>query len=254
MPQWRNPFLGEIRMVSFELPQRGEASCNGQVLEINQNQALFSLLGTTYGGNGRPTSPCPTCGAGSPSTSAPASPPGQAAGESHTHLTTREMPAHTHPRQACANARRPRRPVGAPGGSAGAASAAATTATAMRARPSRAADGRQPGAREPAAPPCNQLHHRPVWDLPHPKLIPQRRKGTKTWAEQFVAEIRIFACQLRADGLGAVQRPAAADHPEHGPLLVARHLPTGATARAPSACLTCRAPPPSIRTPEGGRA
>jgi len=49
------PFLSEIRMVSFNFPPKGWALCNGQLLPINQNQALFSLLGTTYGGNGQTT-------------------------------------------------------------------------------------------------------------------------------------------------------------------------------------------------------
>ncbi len=47
------PFLSEIRIVSFSFPPRGWALCNGQLLPINQNQALFSLLGTTFGGDGR---------------------------------------------------------------------------------------------------------------------------------------------------------------------------------------------------------
>jgi len=47
------PFLSEIRMMSFGFPPKGWALCNGQLLPINQNQALFSLLGTTYGGDGR---------------------------------------------------------------------------------------------------------------------------------------------------------------------------------------------------------
>ena len=46
------PFIAEIRLFSFNFPPRGWALCNGQLLPINQNQALFSLLGTTYGGNG----------------------------------------------------------------------------------------------------------------------------------------------------------------------------------------------------------
>ena len=46
------PFLGEIRMFSFNFPPKGWALCNGQLLAINQNQALFAILGTTYGGNG----------------------------------------------------------------------------------------------------------------------------------------------------------------------------------------------------------
>jgi microcystin-dependent protein len=47
------PFLSEIRMMSFGFPPKGWALCDGQLLPINQNQALFSLLGTTYGGDGR---------------------------------------------------------------------------------------------------------------------------------------------------------------------------------------------------------
>ena len=49
------PFLGEIRWVSFNFAPKGWALCNGQLLPINQNQALFSLLGTTFGGNGQTT-------------------------------------------------------------------------------------------------------------------------------------------------------------------------------------------------------
>src|ERR1041384_1302425 len=49
------PFLSEIKIVSFNFPPKGWALCDGQTLPINQNQALFSLLGTTYGGNGQTT-------------------------------------------------------------------------------------------------------------------------------------------------------------------------------------------------------
>ncbi len=49
------PFLSEIKLMSFNFPPKGWAFCNGQLLPINQNQALFSLLGTTYGGNGQTT-------------------------------------------------------------------------------------------------------------------------------------------------------------------------------------------------------
>ena len=48
-----DPFLAEIRVMSFNFPPKGWAFCNGQLMAINQNQALFSLLGTTYGGDGR---------------------------------------------------------------------------------------------------------------------------------------------------------------------------------------------------------
>ena len=49
------PFLGELRIFSFNFAPKGWALCNGQFLPINQNQALFALLGTTYGGNGQTT-------------------------------------------------------------------------------------------------------------------------------------------------------------------------------------------------------
>jgi microcystin-dependent protein len=47
------PYIGEIRMVAFNFAPKGWAACNGQTMPINQNQRLFSLLGTTYGGDGR---------------------------------------------------------------------------------------------------------------------------------------------------------------------------------------------------------
>ena len=49
------PFIGEIRLMSFVFPPKGWALCNGQLLPINMNQALFSILGTMYGGDGRTT-------------------------------------------------------------------------------------------------------------------------------------------------------------------------------------------------------
>jgi len=49
------PYMGEIRMVAFSFAPKGWALCNGQTMQISQNQALFALLGTTYGGNGQQT-------------------------------------------------------------------------------------------------------------------------------------------------------------------------------------------------------
>ena len=71
------PFIGEIRVVSFLFAPKGWAFCNGQLLPINQNQALFSLLGTTFGGDGRVNFALPDLrsrtpihvGSGEPSTS-----------------------------------------------------------------------------------------------------------------------------------------------------------------------------------------
>ena len=60
------PFLGEIKMVAYNFAPRTWAFCNGQTLSIAQNQALFSLLGTTYGGNGQTTFALPNLGARAP--------------------------------------------------------------------------------------------------------------------------------------------------------------------------------------------
>ncbi len=95
-------FLGEIRLVSFNFPPRGWAFCNGQLLPINQNQALFSLLGTTYGGNGQTTFALPDLRAAQPlgrgqSPGGPAIHDLGAKGGKETHtIVPQEMPAHTH--------------------------------------------------------------------------------------------------------------------------------------------------------------
>ena len=90
------PFLGEIRMVSFNYAPSGWALCNGQVLPINQNQALFSLLGTTYGGNGVQTFQLPNYQGRMPMHFGNGYNQGQSSGEpTHTLLVT-EMPSHNH--------------------------------------------------------------------------------------------------------------------------------------------------------------
>jgi microcystin-dependent protein len=102
------PFLGEIRAFSFQFAPRGWQQCNGQLLSISQFNALFALLGTTYGGNGTSTFGLPdlrgriALSAGNSSFGAPFV-LGQVSGEeSHTLLTT-EIPAHTHTVTAAAN-------------------------------------------------------------------------------------------------------------------------------------------------------
>src|SRR3954463_11817993 len=90
------PFLSEIRMMSFNFPPKGWALCNGQTLPINQNQALFSLLGTNYGGNGSTTFALPNLQGRVPMHMGNGFSLGQQSGEeSHTLLTT-EMPQHVH--------------------------------------------------------------------------------------------------------------------------------------------------------------
>ena len=90
------PFLAEIRIVSFNFAPRGWAFCNGQLLPINQNQALFSLLGTTYGGDGRVNFALPELRGRTASHVSGAHPLGQRSGEESHTLSIAEMPQHTH--------------------------------------------------------------------------------------------------------------------------------------------------------------
>lgn len=96
-----DPFLGEIRMVGFTFAPYGWAMCQGQVMSISQNQALFSLFGTTYGGNGQTTFGLPDLRSRSPvgtGTGLGLSPiePGDQGGEEAITLTMSQLPAHTH--------------------------------------------------------------------------------------------------------------------------------------------------------------
>jgi microcystin-dependent protein len=90
------PFLAEIRIFSFNFPPKGWAFCNGQLLPINQNQALFSLLGTTYGGNGQTNFALPNLRGRTPVHTGNGHTQGQAAGESAHTITQSEMPQHIH--------------------------------------------------------------------------------------------------------------------------------------------------------------
>lgn len=90
------PYLSEIRIFSFSFAPKGWAMCNGQTLPINQNQALFSLLGTTYGGNGTTNFNLPNLQARTPIHFAQTYPLGTSAGEQSHTLTISELPQHNH--------------------------------------------------------------------------------------------------------------------------------------------------------------
>jgi microcystin-dependent protein len=90
------PFLGEIKIISWNFAPKGWAFCNGQLMLINQNQALFSILGTTYGGDGRVTFALPDLQGRAPFHVGVGLVLGEKGGESTHTLTTAEMPAHTH--------------------------------------------------------------------------------------------------------------------------------------------------------------
>ena len=90
------PFLAEIRMVSFGFPPKGWALCNGQLLPINQNQALFSLLGTSFGGDGRVNFALPDLQARVPVHMGSGHTLGERSGETAHTLSISEIPTHTH--------------------------------------------------------------------------------------------------------------------------------------------------------------
>ena len=111
------PLIGEIRMFAGNFAPRGWAFCEGQLLPINQNQALFSILGTTYGGDGRTTFGLPDLRGRFPLH--PGKSPGltdhnlgERGGQEKVHLTVNEMPSHAHTARASVDPGRRRKPAG----------------------------------------------------------------------------------------------------------------------------------------------
>jgi|SRR5215217_7446973 len=97
------PFLSEIRIMSFVFAPKGWALCNGQLLPINQNQALFSLLGTTFGGDGRVNFALPDLRGRAPIHVGSGHTLGERGGEQAHTLSIAELPEHTHVANASAN-------------------------------------------------------------------------------------------------------------------------------------------------------
>jgi microcystin-dependent protein len=97
------PFLSEIKIMSFNFPPKGWALCNGQLLPINQNQALFALLGTTYGGNGQTNFALPNFRGRVPIHTGNGHILGEAAGSEAVTINIQQMPTHTHQVNASSN-------------------------------------------------------------------------------------------------------------------------------------------------------
>ena len=97
------PFLAEIKIFGFNFPPRSWAFCDGQILPIAQNQSLYSLLGTTYGGDGRTSFALPDLRGRAPGHVGNGHQHGQKTGEERHTLSAAEMPQHTHSLRASDN-------------------------------------------------------------------------------------------------------------------------------------------------------
>lgn len=106
------PFLAEVRIVGFNFAPRGWAFCDGQILPINQNQSLYSLLGTTYGGDGRTSFALPDMRGRCPIHVGNGHREGQKSGEETHTLAANEMPQHTHVARATNTAASLNQPAG----------------------------------------------------------------------------------------------------------------------------------------------
>lgn len=107
------PFLAEIRILSFSFAPRGWALCNGQLLPINQNQALFSLLGTTFGGDGRVNFALPNLQGRTPLHVGDGLVLGTAGGAQNVTLSPTQLPSHAHTLYATADVASSTAPSGA---------------------------------------------------------------------------------------------------------------------------------------------
>ncbi len=106
------PFLAEVRIVGFNFAPRGWAFCDGQILPINQNQSLYSLLGTTYGGDGRTSFALPDLRSRTPIHRSDGHTLGQKSGAETVTLTAAQIAAHTHTAKASSTAGNENTPTG----------------------------------------------------------------------------------------------------------------------------------------------
>lgn len=115
------PYVGEIRMFAGNFAPAGWMFCEGQLLPISENETLFNLIGTTYGGDGQSTFALPDLRGRIPIHQGPGSVLGEAAGAEHVTLTVNQIPAHSHPFLASANVSQDTSPAGKTVGQSGSA-------------------------------------------------------------------------------------------------------------------------------------
>lgn len=138
------PFLAEIKLFSFGFSPRGWANCAGQLLPINQNQALFSLLGTTYGGNGTTNFALPDFRGRAPLHWGGGVTLGERGGQETVSLTAAQMPSHAHPVSASSLPPSVGAPTGSTWASGGSAAYAASANASMAADTLSPSGGSQP--------------------------------------------------------------------------------------------------------------
>lgn len=140
------PFVGEVRLFANNYAPRGWMFCEGQILQINQNQALYSLLGNVYGGDGVTTFALPDYRGRVPIHVSPTIPLGTAQGEANHTLTVNEMPQHTHQVSASSNTASATSPLNNAWAATNNLYDPAATMTQMNAQAIGAAGGSQPHA------------------------------------------------------------------------------------------------------------
>ena len=228
------PFLSEIRMMSFNFAPKGWAMCNGQLLPINQNQALFSLLGTTYGGDGRISFGLPDLRGLAPIHMGSGHTLGERGGEQAHTLGSQES-GHGHDALVNTSPASKASPVGNVWASGPAAvygdnvSAAMTPPAVTSVGGGQPHQNMQPYLTSPSALPCRASSR------PRPS-----REGTSD-GRSIRRRDSHLPVQLRAEGLGVLRRAAAAAFAEHGALLAARHHVRWRREDRTSRCRTCRA-------------
>jgi microcystin-dependent protein len=190
------PFLSEIKIVSFNFPPKGWALCNGQFLPINQNQALFALLGTTYGGNGTTTFALPNLRGRVPIHMGSGHTLGEAAGSTSVTVNIQQLPTHLHPWNATTNVAT----TNAPSVNVVLATSSATTLyngpsdlQAMATNAVTAVGGSQPHNKYSDA--GAEFHHRLAGHLPLAELTGAHYGTTLRWRDPHVRG------QLRAERL-----------------------------------------------------
>ena len=107
-----SPFVGQLMLVPYTFAPAGWMFCQGQLIAISQNDTLFNLIGTTYGGDGQTTFGLPDLQGRTPIHMGPGYVLGQPGGSESVTLTTAQMPAHTHPATATSNAQTAQTPQG----------------------------------------------------------------------------------------------------------------------------------------------